>query len=255
MKRDFLSDSDLAALWQRFRDHGCPEARAFLIQRYACLVPATLKRLLSTLPRFLDRDDLHSTGLIGLIHAIDAFDPTRGVKFETYAIALIRGAILETLRSADWATRPVRVRQKRLRAMRLSLEICLGRPPTDPELASALGLSLSELEQLGLDIARAALLSLDAPQEEKDRLTLAGLVADPDADPFEQAALRERDRTLHTALNWLPERERLVLRLYYDAELSFRAIGQRLCLSESRACQLHAQALRRLRAYLAHTTP
>jgi RNA polymerase sigma factor for flagellar operon FliA len=247
------ADLPTSSLWQRFRQPGCQEARARLIQSYAFLVPATVGRLLIGRPRFLDRDDLRATGILGLIRAVDTFDPARRVKFETYAIGLIRATVLETLRSADWASRLVRARQKNLHKTCQMLEVRLGRPPTGPELASALGLTVSELERLSADIVRATVLSLDAPPPDLEPLTLAGLVAASDADPFEQAALHERDHTLHAAIGRLPEREAAVVRLYYESSLSFRQIGCRLGLSESRACQLHAQALRRLRAYLAAT--
>src|SRR5581483_7771971 len=149
--------------------------------------------------------------------------------------------------------RLVRARQKQLHKTCQALEACLRRLPTEPELASALGLSVPELERLVNDIARASVLSLDAPHSDQDTLTLAGLVAAADADPFAQAALHERDRTLHAAIARLPEREAVVVRLYHESKLSFREIGCRLGLSESRACQLHAQALRHLRASLSFT--
>jgi RNA polymerase sigma factor for flagellar operon FliA len=248
-----MSGPDLSEAWRRYKKHGDPQARAAIINQYAYLVKITAGRVVSSLPPSLERDDLVSAGVMGLIKAVDQFDTTRQVKFETYAIALIRGAILEMLREEDWVPRSIRERVKLLEKTYLQLETALGRPPTEHEVARELNLSVDDLNKLLMDTGRTTLLSLDdilVGSEGSERLHLADVIHDEAAGPSVEVELREKKRALAVAIDRLPERERLVIALYYFEGLTFKEIGKILTISESRVYQLHTQAVIRMRGYL-----
>src|ERR1700712_1231418 len=136
-----MGEVSTATLWQQFKVYGCQDGRTLLIQRYAHLVSITAGRLFGPLPSGVERDDLVGAGVVGLVKAVDQFDPTRNIKFETYAITLIRGAILEMLGGDDWVPRLVRDQQKQLRQAYGKLEACLGRPATEDEIAQEMGIA------------------------------------------------------------------------------------------------------------------
>jgi len=248
-----MTGAELASAWRRYKQDGDPKARAAIIDQYAYLVKITAGRVVSNLPPSLERDDLVSAGVVGLIKAVDQFDTSRQVKFETYAIALIRGAILEMLREEDWVPRSVRERVKQLERTYLSLESTLGRPPTEHEVARELNLSSEEFHKLLLDTGRTNLLSLDdilVGTEGSEKLHLADVIRDDAETPSGEVELREMKRSLAAAIDRLPEREKLVIALYYYEGLTFKEIGKILSISESRVYQLHTQAVIRLRGYL-----
>src|SRR5579862_3035288 len=155
-----MSAQEVATQWNRFKNRADLRARDTLINHYAYLVKITAGRVISSLPPSLERDDLVSAGAVGLIKAVDQFDTNRQVKFETYAIALIRGAILEMLREEDWVPRSVRERVKLLERTYLQMETALGRPPSEHEVARELNMNLEEFNKLLLDTGRTNLLSL-----------------------------------------------------------------------------------------------
>lgn len=248
-----MTGAELASAWRRYKQDGDPKARAAIIDQYAYLVKITAGRVVSNLPPSLERDDLVSAGVVGLIKAVDQFDTNRQVKFETYAIALIRGAILEMLREEDWVPRSVRERVKQLERTYLSLESTLGRPPSEHEVARELNLSSEEFHKLLLDTGRTSLLSLDdilVGTEGSEKLHLADVIRDDSETPSGEVELREMKRSLAAAIERLPEREKLVIALYYYEGLTFKEIGKILTISESRVYQLHTQAVIRLRGYL-----
>jgi RNA polymerase sigma factor for flagellar operon FliA len=249
-----LAGLDVQDAWIRFKEHGDPQAREDLVLRYAYLVNITAGRVVSSPPPNLDREDLVSAGIVGLIKAVDQFDPSRNVKFETYAIALIRGAILEMLREEDWVPRSVRDRTKLLERTLLKLEARLGRPATEREMAEELDVSLDDYYRLLSDTARTSLLSLDETllggEGNETGVSLGETVADQTTDTYRLVERSERSRVLAEAIDRLPPRERLVISLYYRDSLTFREIGRVLEISESRAYQLHTQAILRLRGYL-----
>jgi RNA polymerase sigma factor for flagellar operon FliA len=148
--------------WKQFKVYGDPQAREQLIRQYAHLVKLTVARVVPYPPNGMEWEDLYSYGVMGLIRAVDMFDPTRNVKFETYAIALIRGAVLEALRSEDWVPRSARDKLRQLERVWVRLEASLGRPPTDEEAAEALGVSVHDYRQLLIDYARTNTVSLEA---------------------------------------------------------------------------------------------
>jgi RNA polymerase sigma factor for flagellar operon FliA len=238
----------------RFKQHGDPRAREAIIDNYSYLVKITAGRIAGGVPPSLDREDLISAGVIGLIKAVDQFDASREVKFETYAIALIRGAILELLRGEDWAPRSVRDRIKQLERTYAAVEARLGRPGTDEEIAEALGVDVDQLHQTLSDVGQATVLSLDDllfSSEPEGTLRLGDTLEDHSSDTCVQVEVRERKYALGIAIDRLPEREKYVLSLYYYEGLTFKEIGKILLVSESRVFQLHQQAMMRLRGYLA----
>jgi RNA polymerase sigma factor for flagellar operon FliA len=248
-----MSAPNLQVLWHSFKVRGDSKARDTLIQHYAYLVKITAGRVVTSLPPNVERDDLISAGIIGLIKSIDQFDTKREVKFETYAIALIRGAILEMLREEDWVPRSVRERVKALERTYLDLEGRLGRPATDEEVAEAMGLEIESFHQLLADTGRASLLSLDdivVAGEGSEKIHLADVVQDASADTAGEVETESMRRSLGDGIDRLPDREKLVIALYYYEGLTFKEIGRILEVSESRVYQLHTQAVLRLRGYL-----
>lgn len=239
--------------WRRFKAQGDPKARANIIDNYAYLVKITAGRVVTNLPPNLEREDLYTAGAMGLIKAVDQFDPGRQVKFETYAIALIRGAILESLREEDWVPRSIRERAKTLERSFFELEIKHGIPPTESQVAEHLGISLDELNKMMTETGRGTVLSLDdliLGSEGSERLHLSDVIPDDGKGPVSDVEMRERVRQLGVAIDRLPERERLVIVLYYYEGLTFKEIGRVLSVSESRVYQLHTQAVLRMRGYL-----
>ncbi len=234
--------------------------REQLIRRYAELVRVIVARIAGHLPDWVDYDDLISAGVLGLIKAIDRFDPARGVKFETYATPVIRGEIMEALRAKDWVPRGVRRRAREVAQAVAELESKLGRAPTSEEIAAHMDISLQEYEAILLDTSRASLLSFEelfSETDERPCSPLAYQLAEPmddDADPV--AALEEKElrRIVANAVERLPEREKLVVALYYQEGMTFKEIGAILGVTESRICQIHSQAMARLRAAVIRET-
>lgn len=247
---------ELRELWRRYSATGDDRAKESLVLAYAPLVKYVAGRLASRLPAHVEEADLISYGLSGLTAAIERFDPSREIKFETFAMPRIRGAILDELRALDWVPRTVRARARELERANVRLEGRLLRAPTDEELATELGITVSELQQALLEISRSTIVALDelwnAPERGGDQVSLLETVADLEApDPQTIFDTVERHRHISDAILALPERERLVIALYYFDELTLREIGEVLGVSESRVSQLHAKAALRLRSKLA----
>src|SRR6188472_3318873 len=231
-----ISGGDTQALWQDYRRTRDQALRDRLILTYAPLVKFVAGRLGATLPAHVDEQDLVSYGLLGLIGAIERFDPDREIKFETYAISRIKGAIIDELRSLDWVPRSVRTRAREIERAIAELERRLHRAPTDEEIAAKVGITLDELW---------------SPSGGGDQIALIDTIEDEDApDPefsLEQTEMRE---ALGEAIARLPEREKLVVTLYYYEELTLREIGEVIGVTESRVSQLHTKAVLRLKARL-----
>lgn len=245
----------LADLWHRFKHDKDAKARERIVSHYAYLVKITAGRVVTSLPPNFERDDLAGAGVVGLVKAVDHFDTSRDVKFETYAIALIRGAILEMLREQDWVPRSVRDNVKALEKTYYQLEVRTGRPATEDEVAAEMGVSTDDLQKILVNSHRANLLSLDDmllgnSSGDADRLHLADVLPDENADVVAQAESGAMRRTLIAGIDRLPPRERLLVSLYYYDGLTFKEIGKVLAVSESRVYQLHTQAVLRLRGYL-----
>ena len=247
-----LSPDQLQKAWKNFKVFKDPDARAEIINHYSYLVKITAGRLVTSLPGGLDREDLVGSGVIGLIKSVDQFDPTRDVKFETYAIALIRGAILEMLRDEDWVPRSIREKLKALDRTMMSLETSLGRPATSHEVAETMAVSKEEVSELMVRMGRTNIYSLDdilGTSDGEEHVSFLELLADEDSNTSGEVEGKEIRRILTSGVDHLPERERLVIALYYFEGLTFKEIGRVLSVSESRVYQLHTQAMNRLRNF------
>lgn len=249
-----MATLQLQDTWHRLKSGKDLAARNELITRYAHLVSITVGRVVANFPANLDREDLVSAGSMGLIKAVDQFDMARGVKFETYAIALIRGAILEMMRDQDWVPRSIRDHIKTIDRAMAACELELGRPPADEEIATRLAVSLDQYHKMLSETGRTSIVSLDEMligSDDGDGVHLSDALADSTCNTIHSVERAERRQRLAAAIRHLPPRERTVICLYYKDGLTFREIGHVLVISESRAFQLHSQAVARMRKDLA----
>jgi RNA polymerase sigma factor for flagellar operon FliA len=246
---------ELHDLWRRFKASGDERARERLVVAYSPLVKYVAGRMSSGLPAHVEEADLISYGLVGLISAISRFDLSREIKFETYAIPRIRGAIIDELRSLDWVPRSVRARAREIERANTKLESRLQRAPTDEEMSAELEIAVDEFHDALLQISNSTIVALDelwsTSDSSGDAVSLLDTIADTDApDPqalVDQGELRDR---IADAIAALPEREKLVIALYYYENLTLREIGEVLGVTESRVSQLHTKAVLRLRSKL-----
>ena len=246
---------ELKDLWQRYKASGDERARERLVVAYSPLVKYVAGRTGSGLPAHVEEADLISYGLGGLITAIERFDPSREIKFETYAITRIRGAIIDELRTLDWVPRSVRARARAFERTNVKLEAKLQRAPTDDEMANELGISVQDFQDALVQISNSTIVALDelwnVSDASGDQVSLLDTLPDRGAlDPqqmVDQSELRDR---IADAIAALPEREKLVIALYYYENLTLREIGEVLGVTESRVSQLHTKAVLRLRSKL-----
>lgn len=232
------------SLWQKYRRQRTIDTRNQLAEYYLPLVKMVAGRLAISLPSHVDKEDLLSSGFFGLLDAIDRYDFQRKNKFETYAGVRVRGAMLDYLRSKDWV--PVTMRQKirRYEQAVYDLENELGRPAKDEELAERLNISLGELSDLVAQLNSSTVVPLE------EYLRTDGSESS-DMSPVESIELRELQDTLAQAIDRLPEKEKLVISLYYYEDLTLREISLIMHLTEARISQMHTKAVFRLRGYLA----
>src|SRR2546421_8779924 len=246
---------ELQDLWRRYKASGDERARERLVVAYAPLVKYVAGRMSSGLPAHVEESDLISYGLGGLISAIERFDLTREIKFETYAITRIRGAIIDELRTLDWVPRSVRARAREIERVNMKLEARLQRAPTDEEMAAELAVSVEDFHDALLQISNSTIVALDelwnVSDSTGDQVSLLDTLPDRGApDPqvlVDQSQLRDR---IADAIAALPEREKLVVALYYYENLTLREIGEVLGVTESRVSQLHTKAGLRLKSAL-----
>lgn len=241
-------------VWTRFRETNNPEMRDKLLADYLPLVKNVAGRMAAGFPKSVELNDLINTGVIGLIEAFNNFDPARGVKFETFAVPRIRGAILDELRALDWVPRSTRAKARNLDRATTKLENELGRGPSNTELAQTLKVSMEELQFTMKDISVTSLLSLDELicREDDNRQvprieTVENSTTVDVLDDMEKTELRV---FLIHAISSLSEQERLVVSLYYYEELTLKEIGEIMLISESRVSQIHTRAVNRLRAMI-----
>lgn len=240
--------TQVEALWELFKAKGEPDIRERLILHYSPLVKYVAGRVGAGLPRSVDQNDLASYGLFGLIDAIDKFEPDRGFKFETYAINRIKGAILDELRALDWVPRSVRSRARRIETGMAELEHRLQRTPTEEELASHVDMAIDELRDSLAEIGRSGMAALDELVSSNSQTSMGEMIADPGGISPEMAFQAEETRRgLVDAINRLPQRERLVVTLYYYEGMTLAEIGEVLGVTESRVCQIHAKTMMSLR--------
>jgi RNA polymerase sigma factor FliA len=245
----------LAEAWRRYKRTGDHNARNKLILAYSPIVKYVAGRMASRMPAHVEMADLISSGLGGLIQAVERFDPERGTKFESYAGARIRGAIFDELRSLDWVPRSVRGEARDIEKATVELSTRLHRMPTDAELAAQMSMEPEELDSSLQRVGDAQVVALDQPWDigEADgfETTLLQTLPDPDAvDPAASADASELRQRIADAILQLPERDRTVLGLRYHQDMRFSEIGEILGLTESRISQLHAKAVLQVRALL-----
>ena len=245
------------ALWKRYHQQGAQhadtETENALVQKYMPLVSSVMSRLAMTLPEHVSQDDLYSAGLVGLLQALRNFDPACNTSFETYARVRVRGAMLDELRRMDWVPRTIHEKARRIKEVMLGLEQKLGRTPTEAQMAKAMNMSLDEYEELLDEVRPAAFVCLDAvsASEEGDGGALYEIIADNNSDnPVDHTSNNELKRVIFDRLKDLPDMQRKVLSLYYIEDMHLREIAEVFSLTESRICQIHAQAIMGLRAFV-----
>ena len=248
---------DIQQVWQDFKlDQTNQELRNRLIEQYFPLVRYNAERVWAKLPDGVDLNDMISAGVFGLMDAIESFDMNRGVKFETYCVPRIRGAMLDELRTMDWVPRLVRSKASKLEAARKQLEAAVGRPPTDLELATKLQIPMDEYEKLRAEASAVNLVSLNKKWYETDSykdVREIDIIEDTKGeDPTHGIQKRDVMRLVTKGLN---RNERLIIILYYYEELTMKEIGQTLGLSESRVSQMHSSIVARLKDQLHKRRP
>jgi RNA polymerase sigma factor FliA len=250
-----LDDTKARELWHKFKDEQDQDARNRLILAYAPLVKYVAGRMSSGLPAHIEEADLISYGLLGLIGALERFDPAREIKFETYAIARIKGSIIDELRSLDWVPRSVRSKAREIEKVITLLETRLHRAPTDDEIARELGMEGDEFQATLTQISNTSIVALDElwaiSGSDGDTASLIDTLEDPKArDPSRMLDVTEMKTRLASAIDALPKREKIVIALYYYENLTLREIGEVLGVTESRISQLHTKAILRLKGRL-----
>ena len=257
-KLSLADDDDTAAqierLWADYKAQADADVREQLILHYSPLVKYVAGRVAVGLPQNVEQSDLVSYGIFGLIDAIEKFDPARGYKFETYAIARIKGAILDELRSIDWVPRSVRAKARAMEQAYAKLENQLRRSPTEEEVAVELDITDDQLQANLTQISFIGVAALDemlGGGERGESMTLGDTVADVREGPVAIFEVEEMKQILAEAVNGMPEREKLVLTLYYYEGLTLAEIGRVLGVTESRVCQIHTKAVLQLRSRIA----
>ena len=249
----------VTAAWEEYKNDASPAARENLILHYSPLVKYVAGRVAVGLPANIEQADLISYGIFGLIDAIEKYDPERGIKFETYAISRIRGAIIDELRAIDWVPRSVRFKAREVENAYTDLENKLKRPPSDAEIAEEMGISTDDLNHIYTQLSTVSLVALDEllsfEGDKGDRLSLVETLEDTKTTgPVEAVEAEEMKRILAEAINRLPEREKIVVTLYYYEGLTLAEIGQVLGVTESRVCQMHTKAVLGLRVKIGEAT-
>jgi RNA polymerase sigma factor FliA len=249
-------DVDIPQLWRDYQSNHNVEIRNQLVEIYLALVKYNAERIWSRLPDGVELDDLISAGVFGLMDAIDAFDLERGVKFETYCVPRIRGAMLDELRTMDWVPRLVRSKASKMEEARKSLEASLGRPPRPDEMASRMGISVEDFNKMLGDATAVSQVSLNKKWYETDSykdVREIDILEDKKAeDPTHRLQNRDLMRLVTRGLN---RNERLIIILYYYEDMTMKEIGATLDLSESRVSQMHSSIVARLQAQLAQRRP
>ena len=253
-----LADS-VAEAWTAYKEKGTAQARDTLILHYSPLVKYVAGRVAVGLPANIEQADLISYGIFGLIDAIDKYDQSRGIKFETYAISRIRGAIIDELRAIDWVPRSVRSKAREVEKAYSALENKLKRPPSDAEIAEEMGISLDDLNHIYTQLSTVSIVALDELMSgdagQGDKLALVETIEDTrTASPMEAFESEEMKSILAEAINRLPEREKIVVTLYYFEGLTLAQIGEVLGVTESRICQMHTKAVLALKGKIVDAT-
>lgn len=254
MADNLLAEKTEEELWLLYRETRNPQIRDRLVEQYAPLVKYVAGKVAVGMPHNVEFDDLVGYGVFGLFDAIEKFDPEKHVKFKTYAVTRIRGAIFDELRSIDWVPRSVRQKSREIEDTVRRLESSLGRAATDAEIAKDMGMTPKEFEKTMLKISGTSILSLNDvwyTGEDNDKVSIADSIESPTSlNPDTIVEKGEIKRVIIEAIHELPEKEKKVLVLYYYEDLTLKEIGQVLEVTESRVSQLHTKAIMRLRAKL-----
>lgn len=248
-----LSDEDIYKAWAQYeKDRGNKALKDKIIIQYIYLVKYVAGRLRISLPATISTEDISSYGVEGLIDAVEKFIPSKGVRFETYALLRIRGAIIDRIRSLDWIPRGTQKRYKQIQAVIADYQSRLGRNPTTDEIAKELELPKEKVETSLVEMENTTMVSIyDRKDSSMEGIELIDTIQDKKIDdPLQQLENRDVKNELSRALSNLPERERMILALYYHENMTLKEIGGTLSISESRVCQLHAQAIMKLRKLL-----
>ncbi|MEN6413165.1 MAG: FliA/WhiG family RNA polymerase sigma factor [Veillonellales bacterium] len=244
MTEKILSQNEeITKAWLEYQQNQNSSVRDKLIENYLSLVKLVAGRLAIGLPQHVDKDDLISNGFFGLLEAIERYDPNRGIKFETYAVVRIRGAMLDAIRAQDWVPTTIRQKAREYEKTVLQLENSLGRSASDAEIAEAMGISLTELTTLVNKLNTATIMPLE-------EFSMTESLANSQVNPTQNIEEAEVKDTLAKAIDKLPEKERIVITLYYYEGLTLKEISLVLKLSEARISQLHTKAVFRLRGAL-----
>jgi len=237
--------------WNLLKEHGDEKARERLAQSYLPLVKNIVERIAYKLPSHIEKEDLVSEGILGLIDAIDKFDPGRMIKFETYAMVRIRGAVLDSLRHLDWVPRSLRQKSKDIETAFMEVERKLGRASTDREVAEYMGISVDELQETLSQVSSSVIFSfeelLQMSDDDKPLPFMSRIKNEQVSDPSDSLIRAEVRRILVEAVEELPDNEKLVISLYYVEGLTLKQIGEVLEVTESRVCQIHTKAVLRLK--------
>ncbi len=249
-----INNEDEDKLWEEFKKTKSTHLRDRLVRQYMPLVKYVAGKIAVGLPASMEFDDLVGFGQFGLLDAINRYDPVKGVKFKTYAVTRIRGAIFDEMRQLDWVPRSVRQKSREIEDTISELESKLGRTATDAEIAQKLNLSEDEYHQTIMKVSASSIISLNdvwSSGDESDNLLVGDTIEAPSSlNPDVQVEREEIRKVIIQAINELPEKEKMVIVLYYHEDLTFKEIGQVLEVSESRISQLHTKANLRLRAKL-----
>ncbi|MFH1760998.1 MAG: FliA/WhiG family RNA polymerase sigma factor [bacterium] len=248
--------ANLDELWKEYLENHNKVAKDKLLVEYSYLVKYTARRIAVNLPQSVELDDLIGAGVMGLIKAMEKFDPTLEVKFETFATHKIRGAILDELRSLDWVPRSIRSKSKNLQRIYSKLENELGRMPYDDEVSREMDISEEEFLAMLNEVSPTTIISLEEAMPDKQggdskSLKIIDTIEDPDGrNPLLELGFKETKAILKDAITELPEKEKLVVALYHYEELTLKEIGEVLEISESRVSQIHSKAIIKLRSRL-----
>jgi RNA polymerase sigma factor for flagellar operon FliA len=252
----FIDGKSEQDLWTEYKKTKDPKVRDAFIKQYAPLVKYVAGKVAVGMPHNVEFDDLVGYGIFGLFDAIDKYDPDKNVKFKTYAVTRIRGAIFDELRSIDWVPRSIRQKSKEIEETISSLESSLGRTASDQEIADKLNVSIDEFQKTMLRISGTSIMSLNDiwyTGDENDKVSIMDSIESPQSlNPDTIVEKEEIKRVIVKAINDLPEKEKKVLVLYYYEDLTLKEIGQILEVTESRISQLHGKAIIRLRAKLSN---
>jgi RNA polymerase sigma factor FliA len=241
-------------LWKKYKKTKDPKIRDKFVRQYAPLVKYVAGKVAIGMPHNVEFDDLVGFGVFGLFDAIEKFDPEKHVKFKTYAVTRIRGAIFDELRSIDWVPRSVRQKSREIEDTIHSLESSLGRSASDEEIAKEMNMNMDEFQKTMMKVSGTSILSLNDVwynDDESDKVTIVDSIESPNSlNPDTIVEKEEMKRVIIEAISELPEKEKKVLVLYYYEDLTLKEIGQVLEVTESRISQLHTKAIMRLRSKL-----